>query len=92
MHFSINTFTELLDERFDDADFRQHFSSVVRRDIRRLFPPEGDVAYFGSGMVSEAIGGKLFTRACVFAEKGSALLVDIVGERDVSDLQVVTQL
>jgi PAS domain S-box-containing protein len=33
---SINTFTELLDERFDDADFRQHFSSVVRRDIRRL--------------------------------------------------------
>ena len=33
---SINTFTELLEERFDDGDFRQHFSSVVRRDIRRL--------------------------------------------------------
>ena len=33
---SINTFTELLDERFEDPDFRKHFSSVVLRDVRRL--------------------------------------------------------
>ncbi len=33
---SINTFMELLDERYEDADFRQHFSMVVGRDVRRL--------------------------------------------------------
>jgi PAS domain S-box-containing protein len=33
---SINTFVELIGERYDDADFRRHFSSVVRRDVRRL--------------------------------------------------------
>ncbi len=33
---SINTFTELIGERYDDPDFRRHFSSVVRRDVRRL--------------------------------------------------------
>ena len=33
---SINTFTELLDERFEDPDFRKHFTNVVRRDVRRL--------------------------------------------------------
>jgi polar amino acid transport system substrate-binding protein len=33
---SINTFVDLIDERYDDPDFRKHFSSVVRRDVRRL--------------------------------------------------------
>lgn len=33
---SINTFMELLGERFEDADFRHHFSTVVGRDVRRL--------------------------------------------------------
>jgi len=33
---SINTFIELIGERYDDPDFRRHFSSVVRRDVRRL--------------------------------------------------------
>src|SRR5207302_10813363 len=33
---SINTFVELIDERYDDPDFRKLFSSVVRRDVRRL--------------------------------------------------------
>jgi len=33
---SINTFVELIDERFDDPDFRKQFSAVVRRDVRRL--------------------------------------------------------
>lgn len=33
---SINTFVELIDERYDDPDFRKLFSSVVRRDVWRL--------------------------------------------------------
>jgi PAS domain S-box-containing protein len=33
---SINTFVDLIGERFDDPDFRKHFTSVVRRDVRRL--------------------------------------------------------
>lgn len=33
---SINTFMELLEERYEDADFRHHFSTVVGRDVRRL--------------------------------------------------------
>ena len=33
---SINTFVELIGERYDDPDFRRHFSSVVRRDVGRL--------------------------------------------------------
>ena len=33
---SINTFVELIGERYDDPDFRRHFSAVVRRDVGRL--------------------------------------------------------
>ena len=33
---SINTFMELLQERYDDVSFRHHFTSVVGRDVRRL--------------------------------------------------------
>ncbi|MBI3030042.1 MAG: GAF domain-containing protein [Candidatus Rokubacteria bacterium] len=33
---SINTFMELLEERYEDSDFRHHFSTVVGRDVRRL--------------------------------------------------------
>jgi PAS domain S-box-containing protein len=33
---SINTFVELIEERFDEPDFRKQFSSVVRRDVRRI--------------------------------------------------------
>jgi signal transduction histidine kinase len=33
---SVNTLMELLEERYDDPDFRRHFSTVVRRDVRRL--------------------------------------------------------
>jgi PAS domain S-box-containing protein len=33
---SINTFVELLEERFEEPDFRKHFSSVVRRDVGRM--------------------------------------------------------
>jgi len=33
---SIHTFVELLEERYDQADFRKHFATVVRRDVGRL--------------------------------------------------------
>jgi len=33
---SINTFMELLEERYEDADFRHRFATVVGRDIKRL--------------------------------------------------------
>ncbi|MFQ5831039.1 MAG: GAF domain-containing protein, partial [Candidatus Methylomirabilia bacterium] len=33
---SITTFMELLEERFEDSDFRHHFSTVVGRDVKRL--------------------------------------------------------
>ena len=33
---SINAFMELIGERYDDPSFRQQFSSVVGRDVRRL--------------------------------------------------------
>jgi PAS domain S-box-containing protein len=33
---SVNMLMELLEERYDDPDFRTHFSSVVRRDVRRM--------------------------------------------------------
>jgi polar amino acid transport system substrate-binding protein len=33
---SINAFMELIGERYDDPTFRQQFSSVVGRDVRRL--------------------------------------------------------
>ncbi len=33
---SINTFMELIEERYDDAGFRQQFSTVVGRDVRRV--------------------------------------------------------
>ncbi len=33
---SVNTFMELIGERFDDPEFRKNFSSVVARDVGRL--------------------------------------------------------
>jgi signal transduction histidine kinase len=33
---SINTFMELIGERFDDPEFRRNFTGVVGRDVRRL--------------------------------------------------------
>jgi PAS domain S-box-containing protein len=46
---SINTFVELVEERYDDPDFRKLFSSVVRRDVRRLVQVFEKLA----GLVSE---------------------------------------
>ncbi len=36
------------------------FRFAIRNDLRRLFPPEGDVTYPGIGMVTEMIGEKRF--------------------------------
>ncbi len=46
---SINTFVELVEERYDDPDFRKLFSTVVRRDVRRLVQVFEKLA----GLVSE---------------------------------------
>jgi PAS domain S-box-containing protein len=46
---SINTFVELIDERYDDPDFRKLFATVVRRDVRRLVQVFEKLA----GLVSE---------------------------------------
>src|SRR5262245_3267162 len=46
---SINTFVELIEERFEDPDFRKLFSLVVRRDGRRLVQVFEKLA----GLVSE---------------------------------------
>jgi polar amino acid transport system substrate-binding protein len=46
---SINTFVELIDERYDDPDFRKLFSGVVGRDVRRLVQVFEKLA----GLVSE---------------------------------------
>jgi signal transduction histidine kinase len=46
---SINTFVELIDERYEDPDFRKLFSLVVRRDARRLVQVFEKLA----GLVSE---------------------------------------
>jgi nitrogen-specific signal transduction histidine kinase len=46
---SINTFVELVEERYEDPDFRKLFSSVVRRDVRRLVQVIEKLA----GLVSE---------------------------------------
>src|SRR5207245_11289926 len=35
---SINAFMELIGERYDDATFRNQFSSVVGRDVQRHLP------------------------------------------------------
>src|SRR5207245_2438848 len=71
---SINTFIELIGERYDDPDFRRHFSSVVRRDVRRLVEVFEKLA----GLVTE---GEL-NFAIVDAREVGGQLVDAI---DVAD-------
>jgi signal transduction histidine kinase len=71
---SINTFVELLDERYDDPDFRKAFSSVVRRDVLRLVQVFEKLA----GLVSE--GELRFS-----AVDAHAIVTDVVTAIDVSD-------
>ena len=49
---SVNTFVELIGERYDDPDFRKQFRTVVHRDVRRL------VEVFEK-LVSLVTGGRL---------------------------------
>ncbi len=71
---SINTFVELIDERFDEPEFRKQFSSVVRRDIRRLLQVVEKLA----GLVGE--GELNFCTVDV-----QAVVDDVVSALDVSD-------
>ena len=58
---SINAFMELLGERYDDVSFRQHFTAVVGRDVRRLVQLFDKLAALGPGLryphQSEVRGG-----------------------------------
>lgn len=64
---SIQTFAELLDEHFDDAEFRRHFCQVVRQDVHtintiteKLVSFASQISYrFEYGDVNEAM------RSCV---------------------------
>lgn len=71
---SINTFVELLDERYDDPDFRKAFSSVVRRDVRRLVQVFEKLA----GLVSE---GELHFSVV----DANTIVTDVVTAIDVSE-------
>jgi carboxyl-terminal processing protease len=47
----------------DEVDYYELadvFRYSIRRDARRLFPPEGEVAYEGIGIASKSIGGRMF--------------------------------
>jgi nitrogen-specific signal transduction histidine kinase len=71
---SINTFVELVEERYEDPDFRKLFSSVVRRDVRRLVQVFEKLA----GLVSE--GELNFT-----AVDANAVVDEVVTAVEVAD-------
>ncbi|OGL17091.1 MAG: hypothetical protein A3F92_03505 [Candidatus Rokubacteria bacterium RIFCSPLOWO2_12_FULL_71_22] len=71
---SINTFIELIGERYDDPEFRKHFSSVVRRDVRRLV----DVFEKLAGLVTE---GELHFSTV----DAQAIVEDVVATIELSD-------
>ena len=47
-------------DRIDYYELTDVFRFALRRDIRRLFPPDGAVAYDGVGLVSKVIDGRRF--------------------------------
>ena len=47
-------------DRVDYYELMDVFRYAVRRDLRRLFPPDGDVTYEGIGIASKVIDGKLY--------------------------------
>jgi C-terminal processing protease CtpA/Prc len=47
-------------DRVDYYELVDVFRGAVRRDIRRLFPPDGEVTYEGIGIASRVIDGKRF--------------------------------
>jgi nitrogen fixation/metabolism regulation signal transduction histidine kinase len=78
---SVNTFVELIDERYDDPDFRKLFSSVVRRDVRRLVQVFEKLA----GLVSE---GEL---NCSSVD-ANAVVDDVVTKVELSDEELGKRL
>jgi signal transduction histidine kinase len=78
---SVNTFVELIDERYDDPDFRKLFSSVVRRDVRRLVQVFEKLA----GLVSE---GEL---NCSSVD-ANAVIDDVVTKIELSDEELGKRL
>ncbi|MCR4283005.1 MAG: S41 family peptidase, partial [Bauldia sp.] len=47
-------------DRIDYYELADVFRYAIRDNVKRLFPPEGKVAYEGIGIATKAIGGKLF--------------------------------
>jgi nitrogen-specific signal transduction histidine kinase len=71
---SVNTFVELIGERYDDPDFRKQFGAVVYRDVRRL------VEVFEK-LVSLVTGGRL-NFSTVDAHEVVSQLVETVDPSD----------
>ncbi|TKT79343.1 PDZ domain-containing protein [Aquamicrobium sp. LC103] len=47
----------------DEIDYHELldiFRFAVRKDLRRLFPPDGEVSYPGIGLIAKEVGGSLF--------------------------------
>lgn len=85
---SINTFVELIEERFEDPDFRKLFSSVVRRDVRRMVQVFEKLAgLVGEGEVhftvvdAQTLLEELAASAELSDEGGKRLHVEVTGER-----------
>ncbi len=87
---SVNMLMELLEERYEDPDFRRHFSTVVRRDVRRVMQVfekltalvnEGDPAYEVLDVraaVDEMLAGLGAVPAA--SEAPGAMLLELVDE------------
>ena len=71
---SVNTFVELIEESYDDPDFRKAFSSIVRRDVHRLVQVFEKLA----GLVSE--GELHFSNV-----DAHTIVVDVVNAIETSD-------
>jgi PAS domain S-box-containing protein len=85
---SINTFVELIDERFEDPDFRKLFSSVVRRDVRRMVQVFEKLAgLVGEGEVhfttvdAQAVLDEVAASADLSDDPGKRVHVEVTGER-----------
>jgi signal transduction histidine kinase len=91
---SINTFMELIGERFDDPEFRRHFSSVVGRDVRRLVQvfekltglvSQGELS-FSSVDLHDVVDEVVATVQA--AEEASKKPIDIHVNREAADVRV----
>ena len=58
---SIKIFVELLDEQYDDVEFRQHFSTVMKRDVQALDSIAEKLLYFAGKIPYQFERGDLRT-------------------------------